>query len=293
MTSVLSAIARGTPKAAKFMAGSGAGLRATRIRTLRTLTAAGPLSGDSRPSSSSALSPAAPTHLQQQQLQRRLLSIQSEDTSPEEAGATAAAVEEEAPAAAEDGEVSEGDVTPPAPAGSPEPLYLLQVDGLPFTMSTEELEQWFGEAGCSPAKVTVPLWPERSMRAGQNKGKAYLHFSSEEDTQKAMSLSGRSIGERWMNISRLAAPLEEARTVTIKGLQGFPRSELVSIFEEAVGAAPVEVNIIENPNRSRGLAFIKFETPELARAALHLDGSNIQNQWVDMSLYVMKQTSKE
>lgn len=41
---------------------------------------------------------------------------------------------------------------------------------------------------------------------------------------------------------------------------------MVAIFEEAVGAAPVEVKIIENPNRSRGLAFIKFETPDLARA---------------------------
>lgn len=147
-----------------------------------------------------------------QQLQRRLLSVQSEDTNPEEASATAAAVEE-APAAAEEGEPAEGEVTPP-PTGSPEPLYLIQVDGLPFTMATEELEQWFEEAGCPPAKVAVPLWPERSMRAGQNKGKAYLNFSSEEDTQKALSLSGRSIGERWINISRLAMPLEEVSTTS-------------------------------------------------------------------------------
>ncbi|CAB1117071.1 unnamed protein product [Ectocarpus sp. CCAP 1310/34] len=291
MTSLLSTIARGTPKAARFMAGGGAGLRATRIRTLRTLTA-GPLSADSRPSLSSALSPApaAPTH--QQQLQRRFLSIQSEDINPQEAGATAAAAGEAPAATGEGEEVSEEEVTPP-PAGSPEPLYLIQVNGLPFTMATEEIEQWFDEAACSPAKVVVPLWPERSIRAGQNKGMAYLYFSSEEDTQKALSLSGRSIGDRWINISRLVQPLEESCTVTIKGLHGFPEGEVVAIFEEAVGAAPVEVNIIENPNRSRGLAFVKFETPDLARAALHLDGSNIQNQWVDVSLHVMKQTSKE
>ncbi|CBJ25446.1 G-rich sequence factor 1 [Ectocarpus siliculosus] len=291
MTSLLSAIARGTPKAARFMAGSGAGLRATRIRTLRTLTA-GPLPADSRPSPSSALSPAPAAPINQQQLQRRSLSIQSEDTNPEEAGATAAAAEEAPAAAGEGEEVSEEEVTPP-PAESPEPLYLIQVDGLPFTMATEELEQWFEEAGCSPPKVTVPLWPERSIRAGQNKGKAYLHFSGEEDVRKALSLSGRSIGERWINISRLAQPLEEACTITIKGLQGFPESEVVAIFEEAVGAAPVEVKIVENPNRSRGLAFIKFEMPDLARAALHLDGTNIQNQWVDVSLHVMKQSSNE
>lgn len=57
----------------------------------------------------------------------------------------------------------------------------------------------------------------------------------------------------------------QARTVVIKGLQGFPKSDIAAIFEEAVGTAPVEVNVIENPNRSRGTAFVKFDTPELAR----------------------------
>lgn len=37
---------------------------------------------------------------------------------------------------------------------------------------------------------------------------------------------------------------------------------MAAIFEEAVGTAPVRVNVA--PNRTRGLAFAKFETPELA-----------------------------
>lgn len=60
--------------------------------------------------------------------------------------------------------------------------------------------------------------------------------------------------------------LFQACTVVIKGLQGFPKSDIEAIFEEAVGTAPIEVKVIENPNRTRGTAFVKFDTPELARA---------------------------
>ncbi|CAM9917650.1 unnamed protein product [Scytosiphon promiscuus] len=304
MSSLLSAIVKGAPKAMGLVAGSGAGAsRAARTRGLRMLSA-GTLSGLSRPirdSSASqplpsALAPAssAPSHLQQQ---RRLLSIQSEDShdATEESGAAVTAAPEDGTAeAAGDAEEGAGEqATPTAEATSPEQVFLVQVDGLPFDMPQEEVEQWFVDAGCNPAKLTMPLWPERSMRAGQNKGKAYLQLNSEAETEAVVEMSGRAMGERWINISRLAIPLEEARTVVIKGLQGFHESDITSIFEEAVGTAPIEVNVIENPNRSRGMAFVKFSAPELAREALNLDGSRVENEWVDVSLHVMKQASKE
>lgn len=180
------------------------------------MLSAGPLSGLSRPASASqplsALAPrtaasGAPglAHLQQQ---RRLLSIPSEDNqeSTEELGAA----EDGAAASASAGEEGQAEDSEPA-ASTKEPLYLLQVDGLPFAMPQEEIEQWFVDAGITPTKLTVPLWSERSMRAGSNKGKAYLNLDSEETTQAALALSGRSIGERWINISRLAIPIEEVR----------------------------------------------------------------------------------
>lgn len=199
--------------------------RATRARSVRMLSA-GPLSGLSRPASGSqplsALAPggstSAPgfTHLQQQQQQCRSLSIQSEDNqeSTEELGA--AEVEGAAAEAAVDvggaaqAAAAEEEVGGSATSTS-DALYLVQVDGLPFNMPQEEIEQWFADAGCAATSVTVPLWSEKSMRAGQNKGKAYIHLDNEEDTQAVLSLSGRSIGQRWISVSRLAIPLEEVR----------------------------------------------------------------------------------
>lgn len=177
------------------------------------MLSAGPHSGLSRPAS--ALAPGATTsgpgftHLQQQQ-QRRLLSIQSDDhqASTEELGAAEEGAVGEA--AEETVEEAEAKVEEPA-ANQIEPLYLLQADGIPFSMQQEEIEHWFADAGCGSVKVTVPLWPEGSMRAGQNKGKAYLHFENEEDTHAGLALSGRSMLERWISISRLVTPLEEVR----------------------------------------------------------------------------------
>ncbi|CAN0195523.1 unnamed protein product [Pylaiella littoralis] len=308
MSSLLSSIAKRAPNALGLLAGSGAGARATRTRSIRLLSAwtvSGPHHGKDSSSPSSALAPAAAAaaisvapgsvYLRQQ---RRFLSIQSDDT--EEGSAAAAAAADTADSAVEysaegEGQAAEESVEEEAAAEEEgqKPFYLIQADGLPFAIQQDEIEGWFAEAGCNAKKVTVPLWPESSMRAGQNKGRAFLEFDNMEDMQAALALSGRSIGERWINVSRLSIPLDKTCVVTIKGLQGVPENRVFAIFEEAVGIAPLSVKVIENPNRTRGLAFVTFETPEQARAAIVLDGSNIHEQWVDVSLHVPKESFKD
>ena len=194
------------------------------------MLSAGPLSGLSRPahlskdsglSRPSALVPTARSSIlqqqqqQQQQQQRRLLSIEStEDSAPTpdaggvetEAGEAIESASTESAVEEEGREEATAAVAPPAAAPT-----LVQVDGIPFTMSQEELEQWFAEAGCTPSKVTMPMWSGDSIRAGQNKGRAYLEMENEEDTQTAISLSGRSVGERWIGVARLSMTIEEVR----------------------------------------------------------------------------------
>lgn len=189
----------------------------------------GPLSGLSRPahlnkdsglSRPSALVPTARSSIlqQPQQQQRRLLSIESTEDSastPEaggvdaEAGDSMESASTESAVEEEGGEEATAAVAPAAPAPT-----LVQVDGIPFTMTQEELEQWFAEAGCTPSKVTMPMWSGDSIRAGQNKGRAYLEMENEEDTETAISLSGRSVGERWIGVARLSMTIEEVRLVT-------------------------------------------------------------------------------
>ena len=54
-------------------------------------------------------------------------------------------------------------------------------------------------------------------------------------------------------------------TVALKGMKGFPESDLMQLFEDGVGSRPVHIKIVDNPNRGQGLSFVKFATPEEAR----------------------------
>lgn len=188
----------------------------------RPAAASHPLSALAAPGTSA--SPPGLTHLQQQ---RKLLSIQSEDNHEpsEELGVAAA---EEGPAAegpAAEEWVEEEQQVEEEPGGSissSQSPYLVQVDGLPFAMRQEEIQQWFAEAGPAPVKTTVPMWSDKSSRAGYSKGRAYLQFDSEEDTKAVLALTGKAIGERWVSITRLAIPLEAVRRKS-RGARGTMR----------------------------------------------------------------------
>lgn len=111
--------------------------------------------------------------------------------------------------AATQGDEPSGDEHLEAVDAEPVLIPLIQVDGISFTMPEESVEQWFRDAGVTPAKVTLVMRPPQSSRAGQNKGRAFVELENEEDTLKCLKISGRSMGDRWVSISRLETPLEE------------------------------------------------------------------------------------
>lgn len=47
-------------------------------------------------------------------------------------------------------------------------------------------------------------------------------------------------------------------------MKGISDEDLMQILEEEVGTAPVSIRVADNPNRSQGLAFADFSTPEEA-----------------------------
>lgn len=111
--------------------------------------------------------------------------------------------------AAAQGDETSGDEHLEAADAAPTLIPLVQVDGISFSMPQEAVEQWFKDAGVTPAKVTLVMRPPQSSRAGQNKGRAFVELENEEDTLKCLKISGRSMGDRWVSISRLETPLEE------------------------------------------------------------------------------------
>ena len=137
------------------------------------------------------------------------------DTAAVDTDAAYATTEAEGAAAQATGSAEDGEDGDVASVDAPAPIFQVQVDGIAFSVSQEEVEQWFRDAGVTPANVTLVMRPEESPRAGQNKGRAYIDLENEEETQKALSISGRSMGDRWVSIARLDAPLEEVTIYAI------------------------------------------------------------------------------
>lgn len=156
-----------------------------------------------------------------QQQQRRLMSSGSNDNA--ETGVEASnAVDVEGDSVSSDAEADAAPVEEEEATTAPvsAPILLVQVDGIPFSLTQGELEQWLVDSGCNPVQVTMPLRPESSNRTGQNKGKAYIEMADEEGVQAALALGGRSIGERWVNVARLAMHMEEVRLRRAGGSRG-------------------------------------------------------------------------
>lgn len=155
--------------------------------------------------------------MQQQQQQRRLMSSESNDNAETGVGATNA-VDVEGDSVTCDAEEDAAPVAEEATtAPVREPILLVQVDGIPFSLTQGDLEQWLADAGCTPVTVTMPLRPESSNRPGQNKGRAYVEMANEDDVQAVLALGGRSIGERWVNVARLAMHIDEVRVRRVGG----------------------------------------------------------------------------
>ncbi|CAM9311318.1 unnamed protein product [Discosporangium mesarthrocarpum] len=172
--------------------------------------------------------------------------------------------------------------TDPAP---PRERYMVTVDGLSYGSSQSSVESFFVDAGCPPLSIYMPLRVDTSFRSGQNKGVAFVDFSTEEDMRKAIALTGNRIDDRWLNIVRRRIALDECKSVLVKGVRGLPTSVLEEFFASNVGAPEC---VVAQPEMliTQGVAVVDFPTAEMAHRALELDGKMLSERWLDVMLNV-------
>ena len=69
----------------------------------------------------------------------------------------------------------------------------LYVGNLPFSVSEEQLQEWFGQAGVNPSAISLI----RDRFTGQSRGFAFIEIASDEDADRAInSLNGQNFGGR-------------------------------------------------------------------------------------------------
>jgi RNA recognition motif-containing protein len=69
----------------------------------------------------------------------------------------------------------------------------LYVGNLPFNASEEQLQEWFGQVGVTPAAISLI----RDRFTGQSRGFAFIEIANDEEADRAItSLNGQNFGGR-------------------------------------------------------------------------------------------------
>ncbi|KAM9360997.1 G-rich sequence factor 1 [Symphorus nematophorus] len=190
------------------------------------------------------------------------------------------------------------DEYPPLPAyqsdSEPEKkeVYVIQVKGLPWSCSAEDLLQFFSECrirdGVKGIHLTVN-W------RGRPSGRAFIEMEHEEDVRKALEKHRQYLGPRYVEVyevtnSDAEAILKKAvQTQADDGvvlLRGLPftctEADIVQFFS---GLDIVEngVTIVtDHAGRNSGQAFVQFSCQEAADEALQRDREVIGNRYIEV-----------
>ncbi|CAN6181294.1 unnamed protein product, partial [Urochloa humidicola] len=173
----------------------------------------------------------------------------------------------------------------------------LFVGNLPYTFTSEELNEAFSEAGrVDDAQIIYDKVTNRS------RGFAFVTMATAEEAAKAIQmfdgalLGGRTARVNYPEVLRGG----ERRTVTMDGRRrddgtykiyagnlgwGVRADALRAVFEGQAGLLDARVIFERETGRSRGFGFVSFRTAEDAQAALEaLDGVELEGRPLRLSL---------
>ncbi|CAN6196906.1 unnamed protein product [Urochloa humidicola] len=173
----------------------------------------------------------------------------------------------------------------------------LFVGNLPYTFTSEELNEAFSEAGrVDDAQIIYDKVTNRS------RGFAFVTMATAEEAAKAIQMfDGALLGGRTARVNYPEVPRGgERRTVTMDGCRrddgtykiyagnlgwGVRADALRAVFEGQTGLLDARVIFERETGRSRGFGFVSFRTAEDAQAALEaLDGVELEGRPLRLSL---------
>ncbi|KAF8714117.1 hypothetical protein HU200_028122 [Digitaria exilis] len=173
----------------------------------------------------------------------------------------------------------------------------LFVGNLPYTFTSEELNEAFSEAGrVDDAQIIYDKVTNRS------RGFAFVTMATAEEAAKAIQMfDGALLGGRTARVNYPEVPRGgERRTVTMAGRRrddgtykiyagnlgwGVRADALRAVFEGQSGLLDARVIFERETGRSRGFGFVSFGTAEDAQAALEaLDGVELEGRPLRLSL---------
>ncbi|XP_068576767.1 G-rich sequence factor 1 [Cebidichthys violaceus] len=187
---------------------------------------------------------------------------------------------------------------PPLPAyqSDPEPekkeVYIMQVKGLPWSCSAQDLLQFFSECRIRDGVKGIHLTVDRM---GRSSGQAFIEMEHEEDVSKALEKHRQYLGPRYVEVYEVTN--SDAETILKKAVQAPAESSVVrlrglpfSCTEDDIVQFFSGLDIMENgitvvtdrKGRNSGEAFVQFSSHEAADEALQRDREVIGNRYIEV-----------
>ncbi|XP_074525969.1 G-rich sequence factor 1 [Halichoeres trimaculatus] len=193
------------------------------------------------------------------------------------------------------GESCEDDY-PPLPAYQSEQegkdVYIVQVRGLPWSCSGQEILQFFSECRIRDGEKGIHITYDRM---GRPTGRAFLEMEHEEDVRKALEKHRQYLGPRYIEVSEVTnRDAEEILKNTVQTpandgvvrLRGLPFSCTEYDVEQFFSGLDIISNgitfVSNHRGRRSGEAYVQFSSQDAANEALCRHKENMGHRYIEV-----------
>ncbi|XP_060894246.1 G-rich sequence factor 1 [Labrus mixtus] len=187
---------------------------------------------------------------------------------------------------------------PPLPAyqTDPEPekkeVFIVQVKGLPWSCSVQDLLQFFSECRIRDGEKGIHLTLDRM---GRPSGRAFLELEHEEDVSKALEKHRQYLGPRYVEVyevsncdaeeilkNAIQTPAEDG-VVRLRGLPFSCTEADVAQFFSGLDIVQNGITLVKNmKGKNSGEGYVQFSSQEAANKALQRDREVIGNRYIEV-----------
>ncbi|XP_033474916.1 G-rich sequence factor 1 isoform X2 [Epinephelus lanceolatus] len=190
------------------------------------------------------------------------------------------------------------DEYPPLPAyqsdaeSEKKEVYIMQVRGLPWSCSAQDLLQFFSECRIRDGVNGIHLTVDKM---GRPNGQAFIEMEHEEDVCKALEKHRQYLGPRYVEVYEVTNSDAEAMLkkvipagpdVGVVRLRGLPFSCNKADIAQFFSGLEIEHNgitiVLDHKGRNSGEAFVQFSSKTAADEALKRDRQLIGNRYIEV-----------
>uniref|UniRef100_A0A8D3ATF9 RRM domain-containing protein n=1 Tax=Scophthalmus maximus TaxID=52904 RepID=A0A8D3ATF9_SCOMX len=171
-------------------------------------------------------------------------------------------------------------------------LYIVQVKGLPWTTTAEDLLQFFSECRICDGRNGIHLTKNRQ---GKPSGRAYIEMEHESDVVRALEKHRQYLGSRYVEVYEVTNSDAEiilqkvvqapavCGVVRLRGLPFLSTERDIVQFFSGLDIAENGITIVtDHKGRNSGEAFVQFCSQEAAFAALQRDKEHIGRRFIEV-----------